>query len=499
MFNNRLTNDFLVRTRPQLQLLSPDQIYQIHLSSLEVLERTGVEVLLPEAVDLLKQAGAYVTDNQRVRIPSHLVEEALRLAPCRITISDRNGKPAMFLEGHNTYYGTGPTIQYVLDVNSGERRDSTKDDIEKAAMICDYLDNIDYVMTMGMSGGVAPSSKGINPEITDRYDFEAMLSNTTKPLIFSTWSVEGLSDCYEMGLAVSGSPENFRRKPFIIHYAEPTTPLLHGREALEQLLFCAEKRIPMVYSSGPVMGGTAPVTLAGSLVLSNAEWLGGLVIAQLKRKGTPMIYGLGVSPLDMRTSVTLYGGPDNSLSHIAAKEMASFYRLPDFNTGGCSDSKVFDQQAAIESFFSLFQAALAGSNLVHDVGYIESGYTACWESIIMADELIDSIKHFLRGIEINRDTLALDLIDKVGPGGSFIREEHTANHFKDIWYPKLFNRNNFEKWVQGGSKPLGKVLNEKVKWILENHKPEPLSKDVKQKINKILRRAEKKYNQVDMG
>jgi len=494
MCNTQLNNDFLVRRRPQLQLLSFNQINQIHLSSLEVLERTGINVLLPEAIDILRQAGADVTDKNRVRIPSYLVEEALRLAPSRITISDRKGKPTMYLEGHNTYYGTGPTMQYVIDVDSGKRRDSSKEDIEKAALICDYLDNIDFVLTMGMTGSINPSTSGMDPQITDRYDFEAMLSNTTKPLIFSNWSLEGLSDCYDMAVAVRGSAENFRRNPFIIHYAEPTTPLIHTQEPLEQLLFCAEKGIPIIYVSGPVMGGTSPVTMAGTLVISNAEFLSGLVIAQLKRKGAPVIYGGGGSPLDMRSSVNVYSGPDFCLNHIALKEIASFYGLPDFNTGGCTDAKVLDQQAAMEAALSLFQAGLVGSNLVHDIGYMESGLTACWELIILADEIIDEIKFFLKGIEVNKATLAIELIDKVGPGGNFLTEEHTLKHFKEIWYPKVMNRDNYKKWVQDGSKPLDTILNEKVKWIFENHKPEPLSEEVKGEIEKILERAKEKYN-----
>ena len=487
MSNRQFNNDFLIKRRPQLQLLSSDQIYQIHLSSLEILERTGVKVLLPEAVNLLREAGADVTAKNRVRIPSFLVEEALSFTPHRITISDRNGKPAMFLEDHNTYYGTGTDTKFTLDSYSGERRNSKGEDIEKAALICDYLPNIDFV---GSMGGVSVNE--INPILSDRQNFIRILFNTAKPILFTSWSLAGLSDIYDMVVAVRGSAENFRRNPFIIHYAEPTTPLKHAQEPLQELLFCAEKGIPIVYVSAPVTGGTAPVTLAGALALSNAEFLSGLVIAQLKHKGAPIIYGGLAGPLDMHTTVNLYAGPEVYLNHIAIKEMASYYGLPDFNTGGCTDAKILDQQAAIEATFSLLQAGLAGSSLLHDVGYIESGLTASWELIVMADEIIDEIKHFLKGIEVNQETLAVDVIDKVGPEGNFLAEEHTLRHFREIWYSKLINRDIYENWVRDGSKPLGKVLNEKVKWILENHKPEPLSEEVKGKIKEILERAEYK-------
>lgn len=487
MYKSQFNDDFLVKRRPQLQLLSSDQIYQIHLSSLEILERTGVKVLLPEAVDLLREAGADVTDENRVRIPSFLVEEALSVAPHRITISDRNGKQAMFLEGHNSYYGTGTDTKFTLDSYSGERRDSKGEDIEKAALICDYLPNIDFV---GSMGGL--SFNEIDPLLSDRHNFVRILYNTTKPIFFTSWSLAGLSDIYDMAVIVKGSAENFRRNPFMIHYTEPTSPLQHAPDPLRQLLFCAEKGIPLIYVSSVAMGGAGPITLAGSLALTNAEFLSGLVIAQLKHKGSPVICGGGSAPLDMQTTVHLYCGPEAYLSYLARKEMASYYMLPDFTAGACTDSKILDQQAAIEASFSLFQAGLTGSSLVHDVGYIESGLTASWELIVMADEIIDGIKYFLKGFEVNKETLAVDVIDKVGPGGNFLAEEHTLKHFREIWYPKLINRGNYENWLRDGSKPLSKVLNEKVKWILKNHKPEPLSDEVKRKIKEILERANNK-------
>ncbi len=480
--------------RPQLRVLTKDKIEQIHQASLKVLSQTGVKVLLPEAVELMADAGCDVIDSDLVKIPSRLVEECLDSAPSSITVFDRNGQPALQLEGQNIHFGTGPTIQYVIDVETGQRRDTTMEDITKAARIVDYLPNLDYAMTMGMSGGIDPYSQGLNPVVTDRFDFAAMLLNTTKPLMFSNWNVEGLSDCYEMALAVRGGSEsNFRKSPFIMVYCEPTTPLIHDRDPLELALFCAEKSIPLLNVSGPVAGASAPVTLAGCLVLSNTEMLSGLVIAQLKNKGAPVIYGGGASPLDMRTSVNLYGGPQFCLDHIALKELADFYNLPDFNTGGCTDAKTLDQHAAIDYTMSLVQSALVGSNLIHDVGYMESGYTACWEGIVMADEIIDYLKNFLKGIPVDKESLALDLIHKQGPGGSFVAEKHTFDHFRSVWYPKLMNRDSHANWTKAGSKDLKTKLTEKVQDILANHRPEPLDEQIVRTVEGILERAKERH------
>ena len=196
------------------------------------------------------------------------------------------GKKPLSLSDRNFYFGTGPTIQYVLDPDTGARRDSSMADIEKAAKLVDCLPNLDFCMTMGMTGGVTPQTLGLNSLVTDRFDFAAMVRNTTKPLMFSIWSLAGLKDCYEMAKAVrGGDEESLREKPFFLVYCEPTTPLIHDQDPMDIALFCAEKSIPLLNIPAPVAGGSGPVTLAGCLVLSNAEVLSGLAIAQLKNKG----------------------------------------------------------------------------------------------------------------------------------------------------------------------------------------------------------------------
>ncbi|MBW1713747.1 MAG: trimethylamine methyltransferase family protein, partial [Deltaproteobacteria bacterium] len=442
------------RDRPEFRLLSAEKRERIHQATSEVLSQVGVRVLAPEAVDLLAGAGAEVKGDL-VKIPRRLVEESIEAAPKSITVYDRTGRPALALEGTNIHFGTGPTIQYILDPQTGQRRNSTMADIEKAARIVDYLPNLDFAMSMGLSGGVDPRSQGLHPRITDRFDFAAMLKNTTKPLMFSTWGVDGLADCHRMALLCRGGDEAaFRDKPFIMHHSEPTSPLIHDRDPLENLLFCAEKSIPLIYVSGPVAGATSPVTLAGSMILANAECLSGLVIAQLKNEGAPVVYGGGISPMDMKTSVSYYGGLENFLSHLAMMEMADFYGLPDFNTGGVSDAKALDHQAAIDYSLTLFQAALVGSNLIHDVDYLESGDTACWEAIIMADEIIDQIKIFLNGLTVNETTLAEDVIDRLGPGGSYLADRHTFEHFRSLWNPQYSDRSTRSGWQKAGAKDM---------------------------------------------
>ena len=479
----------------RLKVLGDQKLEQIHRTTLQVLENTGVKVCLPRAVEMLKKAGAEVEEPDRVRIPAGLVEDAVAASPASVTVFNRNGREAMRLEDERTHYGTGPTVPMVLDPFGGERRGSCQGDIERAALLCDALENIDYVMSMGLSGGSDPKSQGLHPAFTDRLDFAAMLRHTVKPIIFSAWSLRGLSDIHDMAAAVAGGKQALAAKPLAIHYSEPTSPLVHGSSSLERLLFCADKRMPLVYMGGPLAGGTAPVTLAGQLVLSNAECLSGLVLHQLRSPGAPFIYGSGSNPMDMRTTLAPYCSPDAYLSNIAGKELSDYYGLPDFNYGGVSDSNAMDGQMTWEAGFSLLQAELCGSNLVHDVGYMETGMTACLELIVFCDEVIDELRHFKKGVAVDAEHLAAEVIDQVGPGGSYMGHAHTFKHFRDIWYPTLRNRERFEKWAQAGGLSLEKQLNARVRHILETHHPDPLPPGCEFQIEAILKKAASSYDQ----
>lgn len=472
------------QARPKLRMLTEMQIKKIHSASLRILEETGVVFHEPEAVELLHGAGAKVEGKNRVRIPPYLVEEAIRSAPKRVTIWSRDGKRAMDLEGQNAYFGTGSDTPNTVDPYTGEKRKPVKRDIEKISLLCDYLANIDFVMCMGIASDVPTQT-------TDRHHFEAMVTNTAKPLIFTAWSLEGLKDIYEICLAVAGSEDAFRQKPFVMNYSEVTSPLQHTKEAAQKMLFCAEKDIPIVYNTGGYMGSIIPVTVIGTLALTNAENLSGLVVHQLKRKGARIIGGGAKSPMDMRFGLGAYGGPEAYLLEAVQAELWGYYGIPIFGKGGCSDSKVFDQQVAIEATQGLLLAGLSGVNLIHDVGYMESGLTSSCDSIVMCNEIIGMVKRVIRSVEVTDETLAVDVVAEVGPGGHFLSHEHTLKHFKkEIWLPELLNRKNYEGWINDGGKTLKEVVNEKTRWILENHRPKELPESVRNKIRTIVGKAD---------
>lgn len=475
-----LQSNYVMYLTPQFRKLSDDQLEQIHNASLEILDRTGVCLYEEAALELLKKAGVKVEDGNRVRIPPGLVEWALSIAPKRIVLCDRNGRRVMPLERNNVFFGPGSDCPNILDHRTGERRRGTLRDIEEGIRLCDALPNIDFLMSICIASD-------IDQQVADRYQMRAMLMNSTKPILFVTTEFEGTVDAIKMAEAVAGGEEELRRNPIGACYINVTSPLRHNAEALQKLLFMAGKGLPTTYTPVVLRGINGPVTLAGALALANAGELAGLVIAQLQREGAPIILSGGTNDmLDMRTLGDVYAAPENRVMFV---EMAHYYGLPIFGLGGASDSKLPDEQAAAEAAFSLILETLAGTHLVHDVGYLESGMTNSFEQIVICDELINYVKRFMQGLVVNEETLALDVIDQVGPHGDFLGTEHTARHYKEDWYPRLLDRNDFDTWKAAGGKTLRERARERVEEILSSHRPEPLPKDVQSKIDAILEEA----------
>jgi trimethylamine--corrinoid protein Co-methyltransferase len=433
---------------------------------------------------MLRKAGASVTDGNRVRIPAGLVEKAFTTVPKRVTLYDQTGQAAMYLEEGNCYYGTGSDCLHIIDHRTGERRDPVLQDVVEGMRVCDALPNIDFVMSMFLPTDV-------NAMVSDRYQMEAILNTTNKPIVYVTNEFSGCVDDVEMFEMVAGGADAFRRRPFAACYINVTTGLRHNEDALQKLLFLAEKGLPALYIPVCIGGISGPVTAVGSVALVNAGVLVGLVLSQLKREGAPFITsGMSGGALDMRTMVSPYCEPDpRGMAHA----LAHHYRLPMFGMGGCSDSKVVDQQAAAEAALTMMAETLGGANLIHDLGYLESGLSGSLAQLVICNEIAGWIESIMAPVQVNDITLALDLIDKVGPDGQFLDSDHTMDHFRERWYPKLFDKGNYDQWTDAGSLTLGEQAAKKVDQILAEHKPAALPEEIAKKINGIVRRAEEKF------
>jgi len=468
---------------PQFRVLSDRQIEKVYQATLECLNRTGVNVLNAEARDLLAVAGARV-DGVRVRIPPHIIQDAGAANPRLFTLWGRDGKHRMQVVPDRVYFGPGPTCTYFIDPETGERRKTRRGDPGLTALVCDALDNIDYVMGLGLIDDV-------HHRLAPVYEFAEMIANTGKPVLPWAYSLENMSDIYQIALAVAGSEEAFREHPFFALFATFQSPLQHTDEELANVLWAVERDIPIVYLGGGTAGSTAPVTGAGTLVISLAGALSGLAIIQLKKRGAVVCIGSVPQPMDLRTGRPAYGGPEMSLYSAAVSDISRYLGLPFMGTAGASEAKVLDLQAAIESTMQVVLSGLSGATLVHDVGFLDCADIGSLEMLVMNDEIIAMTRRIMRGIEISDDTLMLDLIDRVGPGGEFMSTKETAKRCRaEIWTPTLMDRDPWVSWEAAGSLTMHDRIQARVREILATHEPPRLPEGAAEKIETILEAAE---------
>jgi trimethylamine--corrinoid protein Co-methyltransferase len=463
--------------------LSDDQVWEIRQAAFDVLEKTGCQVRHPGALDLLSRAGALVK-GQRVWVPRYVVEECVRTAPKGFTIYDRDGKRAMEVEGRKSYYGTSTASPNTRDAFSGEVRETRVADIALGAKVADALANIDWVMPMG-------SSQDVHPLAADLYEFEAVVTHTTKPLVFIGYSPRGVELVYEMAAEVAGGLEALQQRPFLLAYPEPISPLVFPAEVVDRMFVAADLRMPQIPGPSAQAGATSPVTIAGTVVQSIAEGLMSLVLVQLRKPGAPCFLSGNVGVIDMRTALLSLASPEGSLGLAAQAEVAQSFGLPTWGLAGATESKVLDAQAGIESAFAVLAQGLAGLNLIHDVGYLDSGMVCSAEMLVMGNEVIGMAKRFIQGIRVDPETLARDVIEKVGPGGHYLQEKHTVRHMRDeLWMPDLLTRQHRDVWRQEGAKDLAQRVRDKVLEVIEGHEPKRLPDMTVAALAELRRRGE---------
>jgi trimethylamine--corrinoid protein Co-methyltransferase len=444
------------------QVLTKDQIVEIKRTAFEVMSKVGFKVNHEGARKMLKQAGALV-EEEIVKVPEHIVAECLRTAPKGWTIYDRQGNRSMEVEGRKSYYGTSTASPNTRDALSGEIHPTRVSDIAVGAKVADALANIDWVMPMG-------SVQDVPPTAADVYEFEAVVTNTTKPIVFIGYTPRGVELVYEMATEVAGGIDNLQQRPFLIFYPEPISPMVFPADVIDRLFVCADLAMPQI--QGPTMqfGATAPMTLAGAIAQGTAEALMCLVLAQLRKPGCPCSLGCNFAVFDMTTGLLSIAAPEMSLALAAQAEVAQSFGLPSWGLAGSTDAKVLDAQAGSESAFSILAQGLSGLNLIHDVGYMDNGMVCSAAQLVLGNENIGMAKRFIRGIEVNPETLARDLIEKVGPGGHFLDQNHTYDHFKkELWMPGLMTRSAGEDWRSQGAKDLAVRIQEQLEDIVKNH------------------------------
>jgi trimethylamine--corrinoid protein Co-methyltransferase len=467
------------RTRPRLKVLTDQQAQAIHEASLQVLARTGYHVPVPEARTLLQSAGARV-DGERVYITEAMVAQALKTIKL-VTLYDRDGRPALPLAQGRVTFGMLADTIFVFDPYQRTNRPYVKADQEWFATALDALPNIDWIMCVGQAADV-PNSLQTQVAVAQT------IRRTTKPIWALPYDRAGLLDILDVLSVVAGSREAVRARPSLICASVPAAPLSGTVEHIELLLTCAEAEVPLVTYSCPALGGNSPCSVAGALALTNADWLANTVLHQIKRPGAPLCTaGFTVQVMDMKTTLWAYCAAETYLAYAAVTDLAHWYGMPAWGLEMCTDSPHLDAQAGAEMMAECMWAMLSGVEMVHNAGIKGSGKVCSAEGAVLADEIIAYTKAMMvpPALDEAHLTEGVDLIAEAGPFGEYVSHPHTLAHFRDIWYPGLFDRAMFDPMQKQSGPSLEDRLNARARHLIETHSPAPLPGDVAAELDRL--------------
>ena len=464
----------------EFQILTPEERRAIHTASLRVLAETGVQVNNAPALSLLKSAGCTI-DGDTARIPPALAEEAVAKAPHTFTLHSRDGDRTHTVGGDNVIYNPGSAAIYFIDRETHKMRRGTAADFRDLVVLTDALDHI-HAQSTALVPADAPDAVG------DLYRLHVVLTHSDKPVVTGAFTKEGLTDMKDMLESVVGGPDELRSRPRAVFDCCPSSPLMWSDVTCQNLMDCAAHGIPAEVLPAPQMGATSPVTVAGTLVEANAEFLSGAVISQLAAPGAPIVYGASPSAFDMRHTTARLGAIEAIMAACASAEMGKHYRVPTQAYLGLSDSKAVDGQSAFESGAGILLAALTGVNVVSGPGMQASENCQSLGKLVLDNELCGAAYRLARGVTVDDATLAAEVIAKVGPGGHFLAERHTREHLRrERFIPTdVLDRLSPDAWERAGSEDSTARARRRADEILREHAPPRLEGDALRSLEATL-------------
>ena len=445
--------------------LTEESIHRVHQTAMRVIEEVGFEVNSEAALELFKTAEAWVDQEKHlVRLPQKRAMELIGMAPSEVRLCGQDEKHDIILGGHRVYTGTGGTALYIYHPDTGEKQPASLNDLKRIAKLVDKLDNIHLFMLP-----TYPSELPV--EQVDVNRFFAGLDNTTKHVMGGIYTLDGVKQVIRMAELIAGSGDRLRQRPLISMITCSISPLMMDRQYGDLVVTIARAGIPLVCPAEPLCGATSPVTLAGNLVIQTVDSLMGVMLTQIINPGTPVIFGSVATNTNLSNLNYLAGSVEMGLINAAGAQMAQFYQLPFYATGGMTDSKALDSQSGYESALTSLLCALAGANFIHDAaGLMEFALTACYEKYVIDNEILGMVMRAVDGIKVNDDTLAFDLIKQVGPGGNFVATEHTRHFMRSEHYqPSLSDRDSREEWEAKGGKTILERAAETVEELVASH------------------------------
>ncbi|SJZ69123.1 trimethylamine methyltransferase family protein [Selenihalanaerobacter shriftii] len=463
-----------------------DDLRQLDDSIMHMLSETGVNVNSKQALEIFEENGAEVDyDEKMVKIPQSLVKECIEKAPSNVTLYGREEEHNLEIGENRVHYGTGGTVLDVLDLETGQKRRINIKDVADIAKLVDYLENIHFLV-------IPVYPQECDDQNVDVNRFYSALSNTSKHIMGGVYSIKGIREVIDMASKIAGSKEALVKKPFISFITCVMSPLVLDDTYTDFLIEIAKHGLPVAIPAEPLSGATGPITIAGNIALMAAESIAGVVLAQLVNPGTPVLFASTASAMDLNTALYITGEVEMGLMHAGVAQVAQYYGLPLYATAGMSDAKLPDVQAGYEKAMTTLLAGMSGANFIHDsAGLLEMCQTVAYEQYVIDNEIIGMAMRAIKGIEVNEETIATDVIERVGPGGHFLTDEHTRKHMRtEFFQPKVSDRLTREAWEEQGSKPTRERAIEMAKDILNDHQPlgidEKLDKEIKKEFPHIL-------------
>jgi trimethylamine--corrinoid protein Co-methyltransferase len=481
-----MANEIKSITQPHLKLeiLTPEDVTKIHNATLDILEHVGVRFPSKNALNIWQENGAEVDwDSMVVKVPPRLIDENLKRAPSEYTLAARSNEQDLPLDGDHVFLGTDGCGVEVIDLETGSRRRSSLQDVIDIARIADFVPEIGFHW-------VPVSAQDCPPETRGLYEIKAIWENSTKHVqTESIYSQSEAQAAVEMALAIAGSHQELHKRPVLSIMQCTTSPLGQDPGSLDAALIAAEAGIPVGFMTMASCISTGPATLAATLAVGNAEVLSALVLIQLASPGAPVYYAAAQTSSDLRTGAYTGGGPEDFLFGAASNVLADYYGVPLSMGSFATGAKIPDWQAGIDNSLSTFMASSVMSDMLLGAGLLHGSRIWSYEQLLMDCEIFDLIEKMMRGIIVNEETLALDVIRSVGPGGNFLGQKHTAQHMRKRWVPQFMDRRTYEKWLEAGDGARD-WARAKAKEILAEHEPEPLEPQLSNELQKIIAHLE---------
>lgn len=471
---------------PFYRPLATEDVKRIDQTGRLILEHVGVRIADSTFLDILKTAGAQVNyENQRVRFDGKWLDQVLGQAPSRFILYSRDGQSDLHLGEGTVYFANGGRVFRILDMGTGGYRLTMLRDVAHTATLVNHLDHIHVYI-------IACQAHDVEGEAYHLNDFYYAFNHTTKHVMGGCDNLEGIKQMWELAGFIAGGKDKIREKPFVSVITNPISPLTIEANTLNILNFCSTHGIPVTCAPAPIAGATSPATLAGTLSQMHAEALAGVALTQVFAPGSKVLYGAVPAAMDLRNMELAMGSVEAGMMNASAVQLAKLYNLPIYASGGVTEAKRPDIQAGFEKNFSNLTVAMTGADLIHlGVGVLDSANSISYEQYVIDNEFIGMIYRILAGIKVNEDSLALDVIKKVGPGGHYVTADHTVEHMMDqFFYPSLGVRCNFDVWEERGRPSMLTRARDLVEKILEEGKEGLLDPDLIFEIKKIFPRIQ---------